>query len=80
MIGLTWDVIDWEKCTLAINKTLKSHHKQQYWRADPPKIKKNDRIIPLTNRAYEILKSVQVARECCKESDSLDQILTYIDR
>lgn len=79
MIGLTWDVIDWEKRTLTINKTLEFRHSQQYWRAGPPKTKQSYRTIPLTNRAYEILRSVQTARKQCKESNSLDQILTYID-
>jgi len=33
VIGLTWDVIDWEKRALTINKTLKYRHKQGHWRA-----------------------------------------------
>ena len=43
MIGLTWDVIDWEKRTLTINKTLEFRHSQQYWRAGPPKTKQSYR-------------------------------------
>lgn len=80
LIGLTWDVIDWERRTLTVNKTLEFRHKQQNWRAGPPKTKQSYRTIPLTKHAYEILRSVENARHCCKQSDSLDQVLTYVDR
>jgi len=80
LIGLTWDAIDWKKRTLTVNKTLEYRHKQCYWRAGPPKTATSYRTIPLTNRAYEILKECYNERNTRKEADSLSQILEYIDR
>ena len=80
LIGLTWDAIDWKKRTLTVNKTLEYRHKQGHWRAGPPKTVTSYRTIPLTNRAYEILKECYSERKTRKESDTLSQILTYIDR
>lgn len=80
MIGLTWDAIDWDKRTLTVNKTLEFRHKQQEWRAGPPKTQHSYRTIPLTKRAYDILKEVRAKWESGKKSDSLSKTLTYIDR
>ena len=80
MIGLTWDAIDWKKRTLTVNKTLEFRHSQGYWRAGPPKTSTSYRTIPLTNRAYEVLKACYDERHTRKESDTLSQILEYIDR
>lgn len=80
LIGLTWDVIDWKKRTLTINKSLEYRHQRGYWRAGPPKTEKSYRTIPLTNRAYDILKECYDERETRKESDTLSQVLEYIDR
>lgn len=80
LIGLTWDAIDWKKHTLTINKSLGYRHKQGYWRAGPPKTQKSYRTIPLTNRAYQILKDCYDERGSRKESDTLSQILEYTDR
>lgn len=80
MIGLTWDVIDFEKRTLTVNKTLEYRHKQGYWRAGPPKTQQSYRTIPLTNQAYEILKEIESKKGERKESESLLQTLEYIDR
>lgn len=80
MIGLTWDAIDWEKRTLTVNKTLEYRHKVGEWRAGPPKTRTSYRTIPLTGRAYEILKSVYDERETRKESPLLKQNLTFLDR
>ena len=80
MIGLTWDVIDWEKRTLTVNKTLEYRHKQGYWRAGPPKTLQSYRTIPLTNKAYEILEKVASRRHERKESETLSQELSFIDR
>lgn len=63
-----------------MNKTLEYRHKQGHWRAGPPKTATSYRTIPLTNRAYEILKECYSERKTRKESDTLSQILTYIDR
>ena len=79
LIGLTWDVVDLEKKTLTVNKTLEYRHKQKYWRAGPPKTAHSYRTIPLTERAVEILKTVQEMRPMRKESKLLDQELEFKD-
>ena len=80
LIGLTWDVIDWKKRTLTVNKTLEYRHKQGHWRAGPPKTVQSYRTIPLTNTAYEILNELYQKRNSRKESETLSQTLEYIDR
>ena len=80
MIGLTWDAIDFEKRTLTVNKTLEFRHGEKYWRAGPPKTQHSYRTIPLTDRAYEILKGIWNSRPEQKESPTLDKTLEYIDR
>jgi integrase len=80
LIGLTWDAIDWEKRTLTVNKTLEFRHKQSAWRAGPPKTQQSYRTIPLTNRAYEILRAVEAQCSERKKSDTLTQNLEYMDR
>ena len=79
-IGLTWDAIDFEKRTLTVNKTLEFRHGEQYWCAGPPKTQHSYRTIPLTDRAYEILKGIWDSRPEQKESPTLDKTLEYIDR
>ena len=79
-IGLTWDAIDWKARTLTVNKTLEFRHKQKVWRAGPPKTQHSYRTIPLTDRAYEILKGIWNSRPEQKESPTLDKTLEYIDR
>ena len=80
MIGLTWDAIDWKMRTLTVNKTLEYRHSRGYWRAGPPKTASSYRTIPLTDRAYQILRSCYEERQERKQSETLSQILEYIDR
>ena len=80
MIGLTWDAIDFQNRTLTVNKTLEYRYKQHFWRAGPPKTQHSYRTIPLTDRAYEILKGIWDSRPERKESPTLDKTLEYIDR
>ena len=80
MIGLTWDSVDWKRRTLTVSKTLEYRHKEGYWRAGPPKTQKSYRTIPLTDKAYDILKSCYDERETRKEADVLSQVLEYTDR
>ena len=80
LVGLTWDSIDWKKHTLTVSKTLEYRHSTHVWRAGPPKTQHSYRTIPLTDRAYQILKDCYDEREARKESDTLSQILEYIDR
>lgn len=80
MIGLTWDAIDFEKRTLTVNKTLEYRHQQKCWRARPPKTQHSYRTIPLTDKAYTILKTVASMANEAKKSENLTQTLEYIDR
>ena len=80
LIGLTWDAIDWENKTLTVNKTLEYRHDRGYWRAGPPKTQQSYRTIPLTNKACGILEKVSYGRKSRKESETLSQVLEYIDR
>ena len=80
LIGLTWDAIDWEKRTLTVNKTLEYRHQQGYWRAGPPKTATSYRTIPLTDTAYQLLRKCYDERSSRKESETLSQILEYVDR
>ena len=80
MIGLTWDAIDFERRTLTVNKTLEFRHTQKVWRAGPPKTQQSYRTIPLTDKAYDILKEVWDSRSGRKESLLLSQTLEYMDR
>lgn len=80
MIGLTWDAINFNKKTLTVNKTLEYRHGQHFWRAGPPKTQNSYRTILLTDKAYEILKTIYDSRTDRKESPLLSQTLEYIDR
>ena len=80
LIGLTWDAIDLENKTLTVNKTLEYRHDRGYWRAGPPKTQQSYRTIPLTNKACGILEKVSYGRKSRKESETLSQVLEYIDR
>ena len=80
LIGLTWDAIDLENKTLTVNKTLEYRHDRGYWRAGLPKTQQSYRTIPLTNKAYGILEKVSYGRKARKESETLSQVLEYIDR
>ena len=80
VIGLTFDCIDWQNHTLTVNKTLEYRHGDGYWRAGPPKTNTSYRTIPLTNRAYTILKELFQEKTTRKESPELLRKLEYLDR
>ena len=80
MIGLTWDDIDFEHRTLTVRKTLEYRHERGTWQAGPTKTAASYRTIPLTNRAYDILKDLYSRKDSRKQSDELLQTLYYIDR
>ena len=80
LIWLTWDAIDFKNRTLTVNKTLEYRHNQKYWRAGPPKTPESYRTIPLTSRAYDILKEIWDNRKNIKRSPLLLKTLEYIDR
>ena len=80
MIGLAWDAIDFKSRTLTVNKTLEYRHNQRIWRAGPPKTQQSYRTIPLTDRAFEILKGMKAKCSMRKESPLLSQTLECTDR
>ena len=80
MIGLTWDAIDLKNRTLTVNKTLEYRHDTGHWRAGPPKTQSSYRTIPLTNRAYSILKELYNEYLERENSEELLRELTYMDR
>ena len=59
---------------------MEYRHSEGVWRAGPPKTNSSYRTIPLTDRAYNILKSCYDGRFARKESETLSQILEYMDR
>ncbi len=80
MIGLTWDSINWKNHTLTVSKTLEYRHQTHIWRAGPPKTFHSYRTIPLTDKAYQILKNCYDERSSRKESETLSNSLEYMDR
>lgn len=80
MIALTWDTIDWDNHTLTVNKTMEFRYSQKTWRAGPPKSASSYRTIPLTNKAYHILRELYDSRHARKESELLSQVLEYVDK
>ena len=80
LIGLTWDSIDFKNRTLSVTKTLEYRYDGKFWRAGPPKTPQSYRTIPLTERAYEILKALWNDRKNRKESPLLSCTLEYMDR
>ena len=80
MIGLTWDAIDWKKRTLTRQQNLGVSAQAGALAAGPPKTVSSYRTIPLTERAYDILKAVHATRNFRKQAPLLSETLTYIDR
>ena len=80
MIGLTWDSIDWKKHTLTVGKMLEYRHQTHIWRAGQPKTSHSYRTIPLTDKAYRILKDCYDGRNSRKEAETLSNVLEYMDR
>ena len=80
MIGLTWGDIDFQNHTLTVSKTLEYRHSRGTWVAGPPKTVASYRTIPLTDRAYGILKELYAEKETRKQSEGLSQTLYYMDR
>lgn len=81
LVGLTWDSIDWENRTLTISKCLEYRHSQKEWRAGPPKSQTSYRTIPLTKRAYGVLRECYEERLTRRESELLKTAkLEYYDR
>ncbi len=80
IIGLTWDMVDFEKGTVTINKSLEYRYSKGYWQAGAPKTLTSYRTIPITNRAIEILKEEKAKRGSQKKSPMLSQVLSFEDK
>ena len=80
LVGLTWDDIDWKTKSLTVSKTLEFRYANKIWRAGPPKTQQSYRTIPLTDKAYKILKELWDNRESRKEAPLLLTTLEYMDR
>lgn len=80
MIGLTWDDVDFKHRTLTVSKTLSYRYGRDAWIAGPPKTAASYRTIPLTDRAYDILREIYDERDTRKRSDGLSETLRYMDR
>ncbi len=80
MIGLTFDSINWKTKMLTIDKTLEYRHDRGEWRAGPPKTLASYREIPLTERAYNILKRLYDGRKTRREAEELNRVLPFRDR
>ena len=57
--ALNWNDIDFEKGTLSITKTLTTKIKGEKWTISSPKTKSSNRILPLTNRLKNDLKTLK---------------------
>ena len=79
LIGLTWDCVDFDKRTITVEKQMEFRYGQKQWRAAPPKTMSGFRTIPMTDEAYDNIRSVYEKRPFCKESPLLEQELEYID-
>ena len=80
IIGLTWDMVDLEKGTVTVNKSLEYRYSKGYWQAGAPKTHTSYRTIPLTKRAIEILGEEKAKRGSLKKSPMLSQVLSFEDK
>ena len=79
IIGLTWDMVDFENKTLTVNKSVEYRYSTGVWQAGPPKTITSYRTIPLTKRAMEILKKEKEGIKKRKKSDILSKTLSFTD-
>lgn len=79
LIGLTKDCVDFINRKIIVEKQMEYRHDRRYWRASSPKTMAGFRKIPMTDTAYEILKSVFEKMPYRKESPLLEQELEYVD-
>ena len=80
IIGLTWDMVDLEKGTLTVDKTMEYRYSKGIWQAGPPKTLTSYRTIPLTKKAIEVLKTVKNQQRKPKKTEFLSEVLTYEDK
>lgn len=80
IIGLTWDMVDLEKGTVTVNKSMEYRYSKGYWQAGAPKTLTSYRTIPITSKAIEILKEEKAKKESQKKSLTLSQALSFKDK
>ncbi len=80
LIELTWDAVNFDKGTIEINKILEYRFSRGTWQAGSPKTIESYRTIPLTERAYKVLRKRYDERTTRYEADELNQVLSYQDR
>lgn len=80
LVGLTWDAVDFERRMLTVNKTLVFRYSPGIWAAGPTKTIAGYRTLPLTDKAYSILKELYEKRSFIKQTPCTSQILEYLDR
>lgn len=80
MIALCFSDINWDEGKISINKTMEFRYKSGQWRAGSPKTLAGYRTIPLTKKAYKILRRLYECRNERYEADELNQILEFTDR
>lgn len=59
---------------------MEYRHQTHVWWVGPPKTAHSYRTIPLTDRAYQILKDCYEERNSRKEAETLTNVLEYMDR
>ncbi len=80
MIGLCWDSVDFDKGTINVNKILEYRYERGCWQASSPKTVESYREIPLTERAYKILRKRYEEKSTRYEAEELNQVLSFPDR
>ena len=80
LIALCFSDIDWDEGTVEINKTMKFRYKSSEWRAGSPKTIAGYRTLPLTKKAYKILRNLYEGKSERFESEDLNQMLEFTDR
>ena len=79
LIGLTFDSVDFANRMIRVEKQLEYRYSEGYWRAGPPKTRNSYHTVPMTQKAYCILKAESELRTYRKESPVLENILEYHD-
>ena len=80
LIALCFSDIDWDNGTVEINKTMEFRYKSSEWRAGSPKTIAGYRTLPLTKKAYKILRRLYEGKSERFESGDLNQVLEFTDR
>lgn len=80
MIGLKWEDIDFKNRTISIKRTMEYRYGSQDFRIGEPKSKHGYRTIPMTQTAYEILKTKEKEKSTRKICDLRYKDFVFINR